>query len=312
MKSVHTILDTVGKTPLVRLNRLSNELGCDILAKLESFNPCSSVKDRIALNMIDQAERDGLLKPGMSVIEATSGNTGIGLAMVCAARGYPLVLTMPETMSMERRRILNALGACLELSPGPQGMNGAIAVAGQMMEREPDRWFMPRQFDNPANPAVHYLTTGPEIWQESDGNIDVFVAGIGTGGTFTGTTRFLREKNPDLLAIALEPASSAVLSGEPPGPHGIQGIGAGFIPRILDVELIDDVVTIRDEDALKMAQRLAREEGIFAGISSGAAVWGTCSIAARPEYAGKRFVTVLPDCGDRYLSIMKFTDQEED
>lgn len=306
------ILETIGNTPLIRLQHVCSQSEAEVWVKLEMFNPCSSVKDRIALNMIRQAETSGQLSSGMSVIEATSGNTGIGLAMVCAARRYQLVLTMPETMSRERRKILRFLGADIRLSSGSKGMKGAMDLAEEIMDQESGRWFMPRQFENPANPAIHVETTGPEIWCDTGGKVDIFVAGIGTGGTFTGVTTYLKSKNPGLHAVAVEPAASAVLSGNSPGPHGIQGIGAGFIPAVLRVDLIDEVMTVKDEEAVRMTQRLAREEGIFSGFSCGAATWAACQLARMPQHRGKRIVTVLPDSGERYLSLLGAEIREEE
>ncbi len=291
----------VGRTPLVRLARFGGADGAEILAKLESANPLSSVKDRIAVAMIDAAEEAGMLGPGVTVIEPTSGNTGIGLAFVCARRGYRLVLTMPETMSVERRRLLRYLGAELVLTPGGEGMRGAVERARELCRTIADSW-MPDQFANPANPACHYRTTGPEIWAACGGRVDLFVAGIGTGGTITGVGRFLREKNPDVRIIGVEPAASPVLSGGRPGPHKIQGIGAGFVPPVLDRNLLDEVISVTDEDALVTARKLAGQEGIFCGISSGAAGAAAEVVAARPGNQGRCLVVVLPDTGERYLS----------
>ena len=296
----NSILDSIGNTPLVQINR-SVEGDVRLLAKLESFNPMGSVKDRIAWAMITDAERRGLLKPGATVIESTSGNTGIGLAFVCAVRGYRLVLTMPETMSAERRRILQALGAEVILTPGDLGMKGAVKEARRLLAATPGA-FMPNQFENPANPRIHEQTTGPEIWRDTDGEVDVLVAGIGTGGTITGTGRFLRSRNPNLRIIGVEPASSPLLSEGKTGKHRIQGIGAGFIPAVLDQGLLDDVIAVSDADAAETARRLSREEGIFAGISSGAAVWAALQVAKQEEHTGKTIVVVLPDTGERYLS----------
>ena len=296
----NSILDSIGNTPLVRINR-SVKGNVRLLAKLESFNPMGSVKDRIARAMITDAERRGLLKPGATVIESTSGNTGIGLAFVCAVRGYRLVLTMPETMSAERRRILQALGAEVFLTPGDLGMKGAVEEARRLLAATPGA-FMPNQFENPANPRIHEQTTGPEIWRDTDGEVDVLVAGIGTGGTITGTGRFLRSRNPNLQIIGVEPAGSPLLSEGKTGKHRIQGIGAGFIPAVLDQGLLDEVIAVSDADAAETARRLSREEGIFAGISSGAAVWAALQVAKREKSAGKTIVVVLPDTGERYLS----------
>ncbi len=296
----NSILSSIGNTPLVRINRMI-EGGVRLFAKLESFNPMGSVKDRIAWAMIRDGERRGLLKPGSTVIEPTSGNTGIGLAFVCAARGYRLVLTMPETMSAERRRILRAFGAEIILTPGERGMNGAVEEAEKLLAATPGA-FMPNQFDNPANPRVHEETTGPEIWRDTEGEVDVLVAGIGTGGTVTGAGRFLRSRNPSLRIVGVEPAGSPLLSEGKTGKHRIQGIGAGFIPAVLDQGLLDEVIAVSDADAAETTRRLALEEGIFSGISSGAAMWAALQVAERKESVGKTIVVVLPDTGERYLS----------
>ncbi|MDD1770663.1 MAG: cysteine synthase A [Methanomassiliicoccales archaeon] len=298
-----TILGTIGRTPVVRLNRIVPEGSADIFCKLESFNPMRSVKDRAALAMIEEAERSGMLRPGMCVVEPTSGNTGIGLAMVCAVKGYRLILTMPASMSVERQRLLKAMGAELVLTPGEQGMGGAVSCAEDICCRQKDS-FMPSQFDNPANPAVHEKTTGPEILEDIP-DLDAFVAGVGTGGTITGVGRFLKKKRPDCLVIAVEPARSPVLSGGERGVHDIQGLGAGFVPKVLDRRVVDRIVQVEDEDAKRMARRLAKEEGIFAGVSSGAAVHASMRIA-RELGPGKKVVTVLPDFGERYLSTDAF------
>ncbi len=297
----------VGNTPLVRLPRLCAGLQADVVAKLESFNPCSSVKDRIGLSMIEAAERSGAIRSDTILLEPTSGNTGIGLAMVAASRGYKLVLTMPETMSVERRKLLAAFGAQLVLTPGPEGMPGAIRRAQEMAASD-KRYLILQQFENPANPDVHRRTTAEEIWRDTGGEIDVFVSGVGTGGTITGVAQVLKQRRPSMRAVAVEPVESAVLSGGKPGPHKIQGIGAGFVPAVLDRKLVDEVVQVRAEDSGRVARQLAREEGILAGISSGAALHAALLIAARPESARKRIVVVLPDTGERYLSTWLFEE----
>ena len=301
------ITKLIGNTPLVRLPRLCAGVQADIVVKLESFNPCASVKDRIALSMIEAAERAGRLRPETILLEPTSGNTGIGLAMVAAARGYNLVLTMPETMSVERRKLLAAFGAQLVLTPGAEGMPGAIKRAQEMAASNP-RYLILQQFENPANPEVHRRTTAEEIWRDTGGEIDVFVSGVGTGGTITGVAQVLKKRNPKLWAVAVEPVESPVLSGGKPGPHKIQGIGAGFVPAVLDREAVDEIVQVRAEDSGRVARRLAREEGILVGISSGAALHAALEIAARPESARKRIVVVLPDTGERYLSTWLFEE----
>jgi cysteine synthase A len=301
MQIFENLARSVGNTPLVRLSKIGADCKAEVLAKLESANPLGSVKDRIAVAMLDAAEADGLLAAGTTIIEPTSGNTGIGLAFVCASRGYRLILTMPETMSMERRKLLKYLGAELVLTPGSGGMKGAIARADELLAETEHSW-MPNQFANPANPAVHQRTTGPEIWQQTDGAVDIFIAGVGTGGTITGTGRFLKEQKPQMHIVAVEPSASPILSGGEPGPHKIQGIGAGFIPQILDREIIDEVVQVSNEDAMETARHLAGEEGILCGISSGAAVAAALKVAALPENKGKQIVVILPDTGERYLS----------
>jgi len=307
MMRIHEdITQTIGNTPLVRLGKLDAGLPGTVVAKIESFNPGGSIKDRIGYEMIVAAERDGLIVPGeTSIIEPTSGNTGIGLAMACAARGYKLNLTMPETMSGERRKLLAAYGAELILTAGELGMNGAIQAAEDIAAGDDDI-FLPQQFENPANPAAHERTTAEEIWADTDGEVDVVVSGIGTGGTITGIGRALKPRKPELRLIGIEPADSPVLSGGGPGPHGIMGIGAGFVPGVLDVELLDEVIGAPTDEAKDVARRLAREEGILAGISSGAAVWGALEVASRAESAGDLIVAILPDTGERYLSTDLF------
>ncbi|MBN1504839.1 MAG: cysteine synthase A [Candidatus Eisenbacteria bacterium] len=297
----------VGNTPLVRLNRVTSGLAATVVAKLEFFNPCSSVKDRAGLSMIEAAERDGLVKKDTVVVEPTSGNTGVALAFVCAVKGYKLILTMPDTMSVERRKLLAALGAELVLTPGSEGMSGAIRKAEEIAGSGTD-YFMPQQFRNPANPEVHRRTTALEIWNDTDGKVDILVAGVGTGGTITGVSEIIKARKPSFRVVAVEPADSPVLSGGKPGPHQIQGIGAGFVPDVLRTDLIDEIVRVTHHDAGAMARRLAREEGILAGISSGAAVWAAVEVAKRPENEGKLVVTVLPDTGERYLSTWLFED----
>lgn len=296
---------SIGRTPLVRINRLADGLPGTVLAKIEGRNPAYSVKCRIGAAMIWDAEERGVLKAGMQVVEPTSGNTGIALAFVCAARGYKLTLTMPDTMSLERRMMLRAFGANLVLTPGAEGMKGAINKAAELAEQ--DDFYMPQQFSNPANPAIHFRTTGPEIFEDTDGKVDIFVSGVGTGGTITGVTRYLKqEKGLPLHSIAVEPSTSPVLSGGDPGKHPIQGIGAGFIPENCDTSVIDEIVQVSGEEALEMAPRLAREEGIIAGISCGAAMAAALKVAARPESEGKNIVVILPDSGERYLSTPMF------
>ena len=297
------ILTAIGKTPLVKLSKISKNLPSDIFVKLESKNPMGSVKDRIALAMIESAEADGRISPGATIIEPTSGNTGIGLAFVSAVKGYKLILTMPETMSVERRKLLKILGAELVLTPGNKGMKGAIDEAERLIS-ENSAAFMPQQFKNPANPAVHYNTTGPEIWQDTNGEIDFFVAGVGTGGTITGVATFLKEQKPEIKIVAVEPENSPVISGGKPGPHKIQGIGAGFIPDVLNKKIIDDVILVNAENAGEISRRLAKEEGIFCGISSGANVLAAIELAKKND--NKKIVTVICDTGERYLSTWLF------
>ena len=296
------ITRTIGNTPLVRLNHITAGLEATVLAKLEARNPAGSVKDRIGLSMVLAAEQSGALKPGATIIEPTSGNTGVALAMVAAARGYHLILTMPETMSLERRALLKAYGAQLVLTPGSEGMRGAIAKAEELLASTPNS-FMPQQFENPANPKIHRETTALEIWNDTDGKVDILVAGVGTGGTVTGVAEVIKARKPSFRAIAVEPAASPVLSGGNPGPHRIQGIGAGFVPAVLRRELLDEVIQVADADAFATMRRLAREEGILAGVSSGAAAFAALGVAARPESAGKLIVAILPDTGERYLSM---------
>jgi cysteine synthase A len=303
------VTELIGNTPLVRLNHVTAGLKAEVVAKLEYFNPVSSVKDRLGVAMIVSAEEKGLINKDTVIVEPTSGNTGIGLAFVCAARGYRLILTMPETMSMERRKLLAVFGAELILTPGPEGMTGAIKKAEQLAAENPN-YFMPQQFKNPANPEIHRLTTAEEIWRDTGGRADVLVAGVGTGGTITGVAGALKEKKPGFKAVAVEPAGSPVLSQGKPGPHKIQGIGAGFVPDVLRRNLIDEVITVTDEDAGETTRKLARQEGILAGISSGAAAWAALKVAARPENAGKLIVVILPDTGERYLSTWLFQEIE--
>jgi len=299
------ITETIGRTPLVRLNKITKVLKAKIVAKLESFNPLASVKDRIGVSMIEAAEKKGLIKKNTIIIEPTSGNTGISLAFVCAARGYKLILTMPDTMSLERRQLLALFGAELVLTPGSEGMKGAVKKAEELVKKTPNS-FMPQQFKNPANPEIHRRTTAEEIWSDTDGRVDILVAGVGTGGTITGVAEVIKKRKPEFKAIAVEPKDSPILSGGEPGPHKIQGIGAGFVPDVLRMDLVDEVIQVSNEDAAKTARRLAKEEGLFVGISSGAAVWAAIEIAKKKENKGKLIVVILPDTGERYLSTELF------
>ena len=309
MKTYDTITDLIGSTPLLKLNRFATaeSLGAEVYAKLEYFNPAGSVKDRIAYAMITDAEKSGALKPGSVIIEPTSGNTGIGLAAVAAARGYRIIIVMPETMSVERRQLMKAYGAELVLTEGAKGMKGAIAKAQELAAQTPDS-FIPGQFTNPANPSAHRATTGPEIWNDTDGTVDIFVAGVGTGGTLTGVGEYLKSQNPNVKVVAVEPAGSPVLSKGVAGAHKIQGIGAGFVPDTLNTKVYDEIITVENEDAFATGRELARKEGLLVGISSGAAVWAAAQLAKRPENQGKRIVVLLPDTGDRYLSTPMFAD----
>ena len=309
MKTYDTITDLIGSTPLLKLNRFAaaESLGAEVYAKLEYFNPAGSVKDRIAYAMITDAEKSGALKPGSVIIEPTSGNTGIGLAAVAAARGYRIIIVMPETMSVERRQLMKAYGAELVLTEGAKGMKGAIAKAQELAAQTPDS-FIPGQFTNPANPSAHRATTGPEIWNDTDGTVDIFVAGVGTGGTLTGVGEYLKSQNPNVKVVAVEPAGSPVLSKGVAGAHKIQGIGAGFVPDTLNTKIYDEIITVENEDAFATGRELARKEGLLVGISSGAAVWAAAQLAKRPENQCKRIVVLLPDTGDRYLSTPMFAD----
>ena len=309
MKTYDTITDLIGSTPLLKLNRFAavENLGAEVYAKLEYFNPAGSVKDRIAYAMITDAEKSGALKPGSVIIEPTSGNTGIGLAAVAAARGYRIIIVMPETMSVERRQLMKAYGAELVLTEGAKGMKGAIAKAQELAAQTPDS-FIPGQFTNPANPSAHRATTGPEIWNDTDGTVDIFVAGVGTGGTLTGVGEYLKSQNPNVKVVAVEPAGSPVLSKGVAGAHKIQGIGAGFVPDTLNTKIYDEIITVENEDAFATGRELARKEGLLVGISSGAAVWAAAQLAKRPENQGKRLIVLLPDTGDRYLSTPMFAD----
>ena len=302
------LADTFGNTPLVKIPRINRGLGATVLVKMESFNPAGSVKDRIGVAMIEAAERDGQLRPGKIVIEPTSGNTGIALAFVCAAKGYPLILTMPDTMTIERRNLLKAYGAQLILTPGAEGMKGAIAKAIAIRDSDPKTFFMPAQFDNPANPEIHRRTTGEEIWRDTDGAVDILVAGVGTGGTITGAGELLKSRKPSVECITVEPDTSCVLSGGAPGPHKLQGFAPGFVPSILNTKIYDEVIQVTVDNAFAVARQLAREEGMLVGISTGANVWAALQVAARPKNAGKVIVTIACDTGERYLSNPLFTE----
>jgi cysteine synthase A len=310
MKIAKDVTELIGNTPLVRINRLTEGLQAEVVAKLEYFNPSHSVKDRIGVSMILAAEKAGMIKPDTIIIEPTSGNTGIALAFVCAARGYPCVLTMPDTMSKERRVLLKAFGAKLILTPGAEGMPGAIKKAEEIAASDP-RYFMPQQFDNPANPEIHRKTTAEEIWRDTDGKVDMIVLGIGTGGTITGVGEVLKSRKPSIQMIAVEPAASPVLSGGQRGPHPIQGIGAGFVPKILNTKIYDEIIQVKNDDAFKLAREMATKEGLLVGISSGAAMWAALNVAKRPENVGKLIVVIIPSFGERYLSSSLYADLME-
>jgi cysteine synthase A len=308
-KIFNFISELIGKTPLLRLNHLTKDCQAEVVAKLESFNPCGSIKDRIGASMIEAAEKAGLIKKDTIILEPTSGNTGIALAFVCAAKGYPLVLTMPDTMSVERIHLLQMFGAEVILTPGHDGMTGSVRRAEEMAAQDA-RYFIPQQFKNPANPEIHKRTTAVEIWEDTDGKVDILVAGVGTGGTITGVSEVIKKRKPDFKAIAVEPENSPVLSGGRPGPHKIQGIGAGFLPEVLQMDLIDEVIKVSDKDAGLFAKRLAMEEGILAGISSGAATWAAIEVGKREENRGKMIVVILPDTGERYISTWLFNEKK--
>lgn len=307
MKIIEKYTDLIGNTPLLKLNKFSKEANAEILLKMEIFNPLSSVKDRIGLAMIEDAEKKGKLKPGSVIIEPTSGNTGIALAFIAASKGYKLMITMPESMSLERRKLLKMFGAELILTPASEGMQGAINKADELNKKIKNS-FVPGQFDNPANPAIHESTTGPEIWEDTDGKVDIFVAAVGTGGTFTGVSRFLKKKNPGIKVIAVEPEDSPVLAGGKPGPHKIQGIGAGFIPKNMDASLIDEIIEVSNDNAGATSRSLAKSEGVLVGISAGANIWAALEVAKRPENKGKKIVTIGCDTGERYISTWLFDE----
>jgi len=311
MKIANDITELIGNTPLVRLNRMNTRQNAEILLKLEFFNPAHSVKDRIGFAMIDAAEKSGSLKPNMTIVEPTSGNTGIALAMVGAAKGYKVILTMPDTMSRERKMLLKAYGAELIMTPGSEGMNGAIKKATEIVESDPLHYFLPQQFKNPANPQIHRVTTAEEIWKDTEGRVDIFVAGVGTGGTITGVSEVLKSKKPELRSIAVEPAGSPVLSGGEKGSHKIMGIGPGFVPDVLNTSIYDEIIQVSDDDAIQTARRMASEEGILVGFSSGAATWAALQVSNRPEAAGKTIVVIIPSFGERYLSTSLYAHLDE-